>query len=95
MLTAGAPPDAWKRAEPGFAYEFPRDHAIHHGFKTEWWYFTGNLFDAHGRRFGYELTFFRQGLRPPHEQHPERSRLPVSDCNFANLAGAAVHGGEF
>src|SRR5947207_4605418 len=35
----------WRTAEPGWRYEFPRDHHAHRGFKTEWWYFTGNLFD--------------------------------------------------
>ncbi len=58
----------WKIAEPGWRYEFPRDHHVHEKFKTEWWYFTGNLTTASGRRFGYELTFFRQGIRPPDER---------------------------
>ncbi|MBV8602904.1 MAG: carotenoid 1,2-hydratase, partial [Candidatus Eremiobacteraeota bacterium] len=31
---------------------------------SEWWYYTGHLHTADGRRFGYELTFFRYGLRP-------------------------------
>ncbi|HEV2097228.1 MAG TPA: lipocalin-like domain-containing protein [Chthoniobacterales bacterium] len=95
VLTASAPPEAWNRAEPGFAYEFPRDHAIHRGFKTEWWYYTGNLFDAHGQRFGYELTFFRQGLRPPSEQNPERSRFLVGDIMFAHFAVTDVNGRKF
>ena len=32
------------------------------GISTEWWYYTGNLRAADGRRFGYELTFFRHGV---------------------------------
>ena len=41
----------------------------HSDFKTEWWYFTGNLTnDKRSERFGYELTFFRQGIRPPAER---------------------------
>ncbi|HEY0393929.1 MAG TPA: lipocalin-like domain-containing protein [Candidatus Elarobacter sp.] len=43
---------------------FPRDHAAHAGFQSEWWYYTGHLRARDGRRFGYELTFFRFGLRP-------------------------------
>lgn len=38
------------------------DHGSHPAFRTEWWYFTGNLADTMGRRFGYQLTFFRQGV---------------------------------
>jgi predicted secreted hydrolase len=43
-------------------FEFPADHGQHPGFRTEWWYFTGNLADADGREFGYQLTFFRSAL---------------------------------
>ncbi|MFZ0256920.1 MAG: lipocalin-like domain-containing protein [Gammaproteobacteria bacterium] len=43
---------------------FPRDHGPHPLFRSEWWYFTGNLQNAAGRRFGYQLTIFRFALRP-------------------------------
>ena len=43
---------------------FPRDHGSHDEFRNEWWYFTGNVEDAAGRQFGFELTFFRVGLAP-------------------------------
>jgi predicted secreted hydrolase len=76
----------WKAALPGWAYEFPRDHHPHRDFKTEWWYFTGNLHDSGGRRFGYQLTFFRQGLRPPGGQQPGQSRFLVDDLKFAHFA---------
>ena len=46
-------------ATPGYQYEFPRDHFEHPNFAREWWYYTGNLADARGRKFGFELTFFR------------------------------------
>ena len=45
-------------------FQFPQDHAAHPGFKTEWWYYTGNLKTAGGRRFGYQLTFFRSQTAP-------------------------------
>ncbi len=45
-------------------FEFPRDHGAHPGFRTEWWYYTGNLRAADGARFGFQLTFFRHQLRP-------------------------------
>ncbi|MGE5411903.1 MAG: hypothetical protein ACM3MI_13155, partial [Clostridiales bacterium] len=31
---------------------FPKDHGPHPEFKTEWWYFTGNLDTKYGRHFG-------------------------------------------
>jgi predicted secreted hydrolase len=76
----------WKTAEPGWQYEFPRDHHAHRDFKTEWWYFTGNLFDDEGHRFGYELTFFRQGIRPRSDRDPNSSRFIVEDLKFAHFA---------
>ena len=27
-------------------FHFPQDHSAHQDFKTEWWYFTGNLAEA-------------------------------------------------
>jgi predicted secreted hydrolase len=41
---------------------FPRDYGPHPTFKTEWWYYTGNLKARGGRHFGFQLTFFRQAL---------------------------------
>ena len=54
----------FRRALPGYVYEFPRDHAAHPEFRTEWWYYTGHLITAKGRNFGFQLTFFRHALRP-------------------------------
>ncbi len=85
----------WKTAEPGWRYEFPRDHQVHREFKTEWWYFTGNLFDAAGRRFGYELTFFREGIRPAAERDPGASRFIVDDLKFAHFTITDVAGKQF
>ncbi len=36
--------------------------AAHPDSKAEWWYYTGHLRAASGRRFGFELTFFRAKL---------------------------------
>ena len=46
-------------------FDFPRDHGPHPEFRTEWWYYTGNLVAEGGRHFGFQLTFFRQALAPP------------------------------
>lgn len=42
--------------------QFPQDHGPHSDYQTEWWYYTGNLQTSDGRRFGYQLTFFRRGI---------------------------------
>ena len=44
---------------------FPADHGPHPGYRTEWWYYTGNLADADRHRYGFQLTFFRFRLEPP------------------------------
>jgi predicted secreted hydrolase len=54
---------SWQAAVPGYRFEFPRDHFSHPDYQTEWWYYTGNLHSADGHRYGFELTFFRQGVR--------------------------------
>ena len=56
--------DDWYQAQPDYAWSFPRDHWSHEGYKSEWWYFTGHLRAADGRRFGYQFTFFRVGVLP-------------------------------
>lgn len=45
-------------------FHFPEDHGPHPDFRTEWWYFTGNLGTREGQRFGFQLTFFRSALAP-------------------------------
>ncbi|QXD15464.1 carotenoid 1,2-hydratase [Rhodocaloribacter litoris] len=55
----------YARATAVRPFVFPEDHGPHPDFKSEWWYVTGNLAAADGRRFGYELTIFRFALAPP------------------------------
>jgi predicted secreted hydrolase len=44
--------------------EFPEDHASHPDYRTEWWYYTGNLKSPDGNRYGFQLTFFRRRIIP-------------------------------
>lgn len=85
----------WRKADPGWDYQFPRDHGPHPEFKTEWWYFTGNLEGADGRRFGYQLTFFRQGIIPLNERVAGRSRFVVDDLKFAHFTVTDTDGQRF
>jgi predicted secreted hydrolase len=59
-----AAPDAFKRVTGPEPLAFPADHAMHPGFRNEWWYFTGNLSDAAGRRYGFQFTLFRFAVEP-------------------------------
>jgi predicted secreted hydrolase len=45
--------------------EFPKDHGAHPDYRTEWWYYTGNLQTESGDRYGFQLTFFRSRINPP------------------------------
>ena len=78
------PASSFARAVPGYTFEFPRDHFGHPEFRSEWWYYTGNLFDASGRHFGFELTFFRRA-RPI-----EAGRRSSWDLGQVHLAQFAI-----
>lgn len=55
----------YARAVEPRPFEFPADHGPHPDFRSEWWYFTGNLDGDGGRRFGFQFTIFRGALAPP------------------------------
>ena len=56
--------DGYKLVTGPCNLEFPRDHGSHPGFRTEWWYYTGNIENKEGNRFGFQLTFFRSQISP-------------------------------
>lgn len=62
---ASAADDGYQRALPGYEFRFPRDHGSHPDFRTEWWYFTGNVQDEWGKPFGFKMTIFRSATAPP------------------------------
>jgi predicted secreted hydrolase len=70
-----------------YEYRFPRDHYAHDAYQTEWWYFTGHVRSQDGRRFGFELTFFRIGLEPhAYRSEPGRSRWRAAQLYPAHFA---------
>ena len=90
---ATAPQDAvWESARPGRELVLPRDHASHPGHKLEWWYYTGNLDARDGRRFGYQLTFFRIGVN---RQPASPSTWALRDLFMTHLAVTDVAGQRF
>ncbi|HEV7843268.1 MAG TPA: lipocalin family protein [Pyrinomonadaceae bacterium] len=40
--------------------ELPRDLYAHREAQTEWWYYTGHMQTTSGRKFGFELVFFKR-----------------------------------
>jgi len=83
----------YREALPGYHYSFPRDHFEHPDFRTEWWYYTGNLRSSDGKRFGFELVFFRQGQRSG--QIENRSAWRIDDAYLAHLALTDIDGKRF
>jgi predicted secreted hydrolase len=85
-LQLGTGPDAsgFARVTRPRPFTLPRDHGPHFEYQTEWWYFTGNLAATDGRRFGFQLTFFRRGLTPgPPRAEPGLSSNQVYFADFA------------
>jgi predicted secreted hydrolase len=74
---------------------FPRDHGPHDGFRTEWWYWTGNVADDAGRAFGFELVFFRQALAPAQGGAPRDAALASREIVLAHAAVTNVDRGAF
>lgn len=85
----------WAVALPGYQITLPQDHFPHYPFRTEWWYFTGNVLSIDGRAFGYQLTFFRHGYRPPGNRQPVASRFVMNDVKFAHFAVTDVRADKF
>lgn len=65
QILGGGNTEGFLRADTPREFIFPADHGPHPGFRNEWWYLTGNLETAQGRRFGYQVTFFNAAMRPP------------------------------
>jgi predicted secreted hydrolase len=90
--TGNQPIQSWRLASPAYSLSFPRDHAAHPDYRIEWWYYTGTLYTQEGRRFGYQLTFFRVGVDvAPVNPSP----WTVRDLHMAHFAitdvGRGVH----
>src|SRR5690349_19738411 len=74
---------------------FPADFGAHEDFRTEWWYYTGNLQTSEGQHFGFELTIFRVGLQPPTVQIPADSEWYDRSIYFAHFAVSDIASDQF
>ncbi|MEE4329498.1 MAG: lipocalin-like domain-containing protein [Wenzhouxiangella sp.] len=84
----GEAPEQFKMVLGPEPVSFPSDHAAHPDYRSEWWYFTGNLDGPDGRRFGFQFTLFRFGL----ETGPERDSAWQADATW--MAHLALSDGE-
>jgi len=84
---------AFQAALPGYQFEFPRDHGTHDEYKTEWWYYTGHLQTESGKRYGFELTFFRVGVTPPDAQ--QQTAWDLRNLALAHFAITDIDGKKF
>jgi predicted secreted hydrolase len=83
----------FERAYAPIPFFFPADHGPHRDFRDEWWYITGNLDGPDGRRFGFQITFFRHGLKL---RLPARaSAWATQDAAMAHFAISDVGGGQY
>jgi predicted secreted hydrolase len=71
-------PSAAPRPADPVPLTFPRDDGPHDRL-TEWWYYTGHLKTAEGRRFGFEAVVFRA----------ERSAVPTAWASHLALTDEA------
>lgn len=74
---------------------FPQDFGAHEDFRTEWWYYTGNLQTPEGRHFGFELTIFRVGLLSPMVELPADSQWYGRSVYFAHFALSDIGSEQF
>ncbi|MCP3866930.1 MAG: carotenoid 1,2-hydratase [Gammaproteobacteria bacterium] len=84
-LLGGDAAEGFQRAYKPRTFEFPRDHGVHPGYRSEWWYITGNLYTEEGRRFGFQVTFFRFQLAPSTDEH-RKSRWATDHLWMAHTA---------
>lgn len=91
-ISSFAQAPAFRQALPGYQFDFPADHGSHDQYKTEWWYFTGHIEGESGRRYGFEVTFFRVGVVPP--SLPE-TRWDMQNVALAHFAVTDVSGKKF
>ena len=89
----GGSTEGFARALAPRAFVFPADHGPHSEFRTEWWYYTGNLQAADGRHFGFQLTFFRIGVAP--SMVSRASAWATREAYMAHFALTDTAGGHF
>jgi predicted secreted hydrolase len=87
----GASASEFKDVTQDYALKFPADFYYKDGYRVQWWYFTGHLFDQEGREYGYELTFFVVGV----QTRAYKSKFGVDNIYISHFALTDVAGKKF
>lgn len=83
-------------SEENAGFIFPEDYGEHPTYKTEWWYYTGNLETESGREFGYQFTLFRRAIAPSSEsENIEASDWRTNQIYVAHAAIADIENDQF
>jgi predicted secreted hydrolase len=85
-------PEDFHRVTGPVPLAFPADHGMHPGYRNEWWYFTGNLADAAGQRYGFQYTLFRFALP---QAEPQDSDFATEALWMGHLAVSDLDGRRF
>jgi predicted secreted hydrolase len=83
---------SFRYAAPERGITLPADHASHPDYQNEWWYYTGHLRSKDGRRFGFQLTWFRVGLT---KEQQEGSKFKTNTFYFAHFTVTDKDGKTF
>lgn len=86
------PEAGFERADRHREFIFPDDHGPHESFRTEWWYFTGNLQTPDGKLFGYQFTIFRTALSS--SQNIRSSEWAADDIYMGHFAISDISSGK-
>lgn len=72
-----------KRANAYSRVDLPQDLYAHSDVQTEWWYYTGHCETESGKRFGFELAFFKR--------RTDRDRFGILPLRFIANPMYAAH----
>lgn len=78
--------DEYIDVTPDYTLKLPNDIYYKKGYRVQWWYFTGHLYDDEEREFGYELTFFIVNVQKRHY----KSRFGVNNIYISHFAVSNV-----
>ncbi len=81
----------WRDVAPGDRVTLPNDLYVQNGYRIQWWYFTGHLYDARGESSGYELTFFIVGV----QKTKYESQFGVDAMYLSHFAISDIEGKKY
>ncbi len=90
---SGTDTAGFARAYVPRTFHWPADHGAHPEFRTEWWYFTGNLETDQGKHYGFQLTFFRNALAAAGAKR--KASLAANEAWMAHFTLTDVAGNQF